>query len=70
MFVNRAVSFVIQMPFYNGISQNINVLDFYIEAFAKERKIIPLIPSLLLSFVKICEGKVLQKLKIVLYLHH
>ena len=58
------------MPLYNDISENMGVLDFYIETFMKERKIIPLIPSLLLSFVKICVGKVLQKLKIVLYLHH
>ncbi|MDR6486161.1 hypothetical protein J2799_000646 [Chryseobacterium vietnamense] len=53
-----------------GFPQNMGVLDFYIETLAKERKIIPLISSLLLSFVKIYVGKVLQKLKIVLYLHH
>jgi hypothetical protein len=36
VFVNIAVSFVIQKPFYNGIPQNMGVLDFYIETLAKE----------------------------------
>lgn len=37
---------------------------------AESIKIINLISSLLLSFVKICIKKVLQELKIILYLHH